>query len=223
MKEETKSIPTQLKAELKKVCEVAPPPPPKEDPIYKYLSGVYRLRRKVASSVELQNALKAYHRAHMPKTLQQYAGAIIQMTAGDHVTSNMKHKYVATLEYAFANQVKSTDLKSFIQKQGGINKCVALWKKNMTANINKSQKKPRKLRLIAADVAHPGAILLTGVWLVLMNWPTDARLLWWIAVRPEKTCDAGRRSLQWMACPAGLRVIGRNLCKYDVGRAASHV
>jgi hypothetical protein len=95
----------------------------------------------VASSAELQNALKAYHKAHSPKTLQQYAGVIIQMTAGDHVTSNMKYKYVIALDYAFANKVKPKGLKAFIKQQGGFNKCVALWNKK---HGGKPRKTPRK-------------------------------------------------------------------------------
>jgi hypothetical protein len=136
------SLPTSLKAELENVCELAPPP--SDDPIYDYLTGVYRLRCKVASSAELQNALKAHHKAHSPKTLQEYAGVIIQLTAGDHVGSNMKYKYVAALEYAFADNVKPQNLKSFIKQHGGLNKCVELWRKKQRRG--KSQKKPRKKR-----------------------------------------------------------------------------
>jgi hypothetical protein len=126
------SLPTSLKAELENVRELAPPPPSE---IYDYLTGVYRLRCKVASSAALQNALKAYHKAHSPKTLQEYAGVIIQLTAGDHITSNMKYKYVAALEYAFADNVNPQNLKAFIQQ------CVELWKKKRGG---KRQKKPRK-------------------------------------------------------------------------------
>jgi hypothetical protein len=133
------SLPTSLKAELENVCELAPPP--SDDPIYDYLTGVYRLRCKVASSAELQNALKAHHKAHSPKTLQEYAGVIIQLTAGDHVTSNMKYKYVAALKYAFADNVKPQNFKSFVKQQGGLNKCVELWK---IKHGGKPRKKPRK-------------------------------------------------------------------------------
>ena len=134
------TLPADLEAELEKVRALAPPPP-SDDPIYEYLTSVYRLRCKVASSTELQNALKAYHKAHSPKTLQQYAAVIIQMTAGDHVTSNMKYKYVIALDYAFANKVKPKGLKAFIKQQGGFNKCVALWRKKYGG---KPRKKPRK-------------------------------------------------------------------------------
>jgi hypothetical protein len=122
------ALPTELEDELTKIRALAPPPP-SQDPLYDYLTGVYRLRCKVPSSVELQNALKAYHKAHSPKPLQQYAAAIIQMTAGDHVTSNMKYKYVNALDYAFANHVQPKNLRTFLRKRGGFNNCVEPWKK----------------------------------------------------------------------------------------------
>jgi hypothetical protein len=134
------ALPTQLADELSKVRALAPPPP-SDDPIYEYLTSVYRLRCKVASSAELQNALKAYHKAYSPKTLQQYAGVIIQMTAGDHVTSNMKYKYVIALDYAFANHVQPKNLKTFLRTQGGFNNCVELWKKK---HFGKPLRKARK-------------------------------------------------------------------------------
>jgi hypothetical protein len=56
------TLPADLEAELDKV-RAAAPPPPTVDPIYKYLRGVYRLRRKVASSPELQKAIKAQHKS----------------------------------------------------------------------------------------------------------------------------------------------------------------
>jgi hypothetical protein len=133
------ALPADLEEELKKVREVAPPPP-SDDPIYEYLTSVYRLRCKVASSAKLQTALKAHHKAHSPKTLQQYFGAIIQMTA-DHISGNMKYKYVASLEYSFAKNVKPQKLKSFIKQKGGFNKCVELWKKLLAA---KHYKQPQK-------------------------------------------------------------------------------
>jgi hypothetical protein len=133
-------LPTQLADELRKVRALAPPPP-SDDPIYEYLTSVYRLRCKVASSTELQSALKAYHKAHSPKMLRQYAGVIIQTTAGDHVSSNMKHKYVAALEFAYTKNVKAKHLKAFIKQQGGLNKCVELRKKRRGG---RSLKKPRK-------------------------------------------------------------------------------
>jgi hypothetical protein len=132
-------LPTQLEDELTKVRALAPPPP-SDDPIYDYLTGVYRLRCKVASSAKLQNALKAYHKAHSPRTLQQYAGVIIQMTAGDHISSKMKYKYVIGLDYAFANHVQPNNLKTFIRKQGGFNNCVELWKKKYRSPRKKSRK-----------------------------------------------------------------------------------
>jgi hypothetical protein len=47
--------------------------------------------------------------------LQQYAGVIIQMTAGDHISTNMKYKYVAALEFAFTKNVQSGTFKSIYQ------------------------------------------------------------------------------------------------------------
>jgi hypothetical protein len=51
------------------------------------------------------------------------------MTAGDHVTSKMKYKYVTTLEYAFRKGIEPRDLIAFIKNHGGLNKCVELWSK----------------------------------------------------------------------------------------------
>lgn len=115
----TTALPAELEAELAKVREAAPPP----QKIYEYLRRVYRLRCKVASSPEWQKAIKTYHQAHCPKTLQQYVGVIIEMT-NDHVHRAMKHKYTTTLEYAFKEGIKSKDLKAFIKKPGGLNECV---------------------------------------------------------------------------------------------------
>jgi hypothetical protein len=42
-------LPTRLAEELTKVPALAPPPP-SDNPIYEYLTSVYRLRCKVASS-----------------------------------------------------------------------------------------------------------------------------------------------------------------------------
>ena len=135
------ALPTELEDELTKIRALAPPPPPSDDPIYNYLTSVYRLRCKVASSAELQSALKAYHKANSPRTLQQYAGVIIQMTAGDHVTGHMKYKYVIALDYAFANHVQPNNLKTFLRKQGGFNNCVELWKKKYRSPRRKPRKK----------------------------------------------------------------------------------
>jgi hypothetical protein len=123
------TLPADLEAALAKVRKAAPPPP-SDDPIYKYLERVYRLRQKVEKSPELQEAIKAERAAHHPKLSTKYIRLIIELTAGDHVTNKMKHKYTVTLQYAFTKGVKAEDLIEFIKKQGGLNKCVELWSKN---------------------------------------------------------------------------------------------
>jgi hypothetical protein len=120
--------PAQLDLELAKVRSAAPPPP-SDDPIYKYLQRVYRLRCKVATSSQLQAGLKVYHQKHHPRSLRQYAGIIIEMTAGDHVTPNMKNKYVTAVEYAHKEGVGPNDFIEFVAKRGGLNKCGDLWRK----------------------------------------------------------------------------------------------
>ena len=134
------TLPTELEEEVKKVGAVAPPPP-QANLIYKYLRRVYELQGKIASSSEWQKAIQKYHAAHAPRTLKNYTGIIIMLTASDRVTSNMKYKDVTALEYAFANNVKPENLKAFIKQQGGLNKCVELWKKKRGRKL---QKTPRK-------------------------------------------------------------------------------
>jgi hypothetical protein len=131
---DAETLPAELDVELAKVRKAAPPP--SDDPIYKYLRCVYRLRCKVASSPEWKKAIKTYHQAHCPKTLQQYVGVIIEMT-NDHVTTTMKHKYATALEYAFKAGIKSKDLKAFIKKQGGLNKCVETARPALTKQAKK--------------------------------------------------------------------------------------
>jgi hypothetical protein len=122
------TLPADLEAELERVCKAAPPPP-SDGPIYKYLSRVYRLQRKIASSSDWQKVIQRYRGAHASRTSKKYPSVVIKLTAGDHITSNMKYKYVTALEYAFANNVQSKNLKAFIKRQGGLNKCVKLWSK----------------------------------------------------------------------------------------------
>jgi hypothetical protein len=145
LKAKAVALPTELENELTKVRALAPPPP-SDDPIYDYLTSVYRLRCKVASSAELKSALKAHHKAHTPRALEQYAGVIIQMTAGDQISSNMKSKYVAVVEYAFANNVKPQKLKAFVKREGGFNKCVELRQK-----LRQTSEGPRKKKVAATD------------------------------------------------------------------------
>ena len=138
----TNKVPTDLEAELTKVRKAAPPAPPKEDPIYKFLRRVYRLRRKVETSPELQEAIKAKHAEHHPRTSRTYAGVIIQLTGPDHITSKMKHKYVTALELAFREGIRAKDLVEFIKEQGGLNKFSKLWKKKYgPAAVKKQSKK----------------------------------------------------------------------------------
>jgi hypothetical protein len=133
------TLPADLEAELTKVREAAPPPP---TDIYKYLKRVYRLRRMVENSPDLQEAIKAKHAAHHPRTLKNYTGVIIQLTGPDHIKSKMRHKYVTALEYAFREQIKAKDLVEFIHEHGGLNEVGKLWKKKYgPAAVKKQPKK----------------------------------------------------------------------------------
>ena len=51
------------------------------------------------------------------------------MTAPDHVTRNMKNKYVTAIEYARREGIKPNDFVEFIKGVGGLNKCGDLWRK----------------------------------------------------------------------------------------------
>ncbi len=133
------TLPADLEEALKKVRAVAPPPP-SDDPIYMYLRRVYRLQREIASSSGWQKAIQKYHAAHAPHTSKSYPGVIFKLTAGNHITSNMKYKYATALEYVLANNVEPENLRTFIKEQGGLNKCVDLWK----IKHGSPQKKPRK-------------------------------------------------------------------------------
>jgi hypothetical protein len=126
-KTETDDRSTDLEVELAKVQAVAPPLI-FEDPIYKYLLRVYRLRRKVSHSSELKKAIKAEHAGHFPNRVKDYAGVIIDLTA-PHVTSRAKYKYVTTIKYALKEGVEPKHFIAFVKEQGGINKCCELWAK----------------------------------------------------------------------------------------------
>ena len=137
----TTKVPTDLEAELTKVRKAAPPPPT-EDPIYKYLTRVYRLRCKLTDNPEWEDNLRYFRQAHHPRISTRYIRLIIELTANDDVTSKMKHKYFAVLQYAFKKGIKPKNLESFIKEQGGLNKCVDLWSKTYgPAAVKKQSKK----------------------------------------------------------------------------------
>ena len=121
------TLPADLEAELDKMRALAPPPP-SDDPIYKHLRRVYRLWHKVESSPKWKTAIQKYHKASGLRIEKHYIRFIIQRTAGDHVKDNMKHKYKVILDLAFEEGIKPEDVVDFFKKQGGINKCVDLWK-----------------------------------------------------------------------------------------------
>ena len=134
------TLPAELEAELDKVREAAPPP--SDDPIYKYLRRVYGLRCELADKPEWEDALRHFRQAHHPRISTRYIRLIIELTANDHVTSKMKHKYFAVLHYAFEKGIKPKDLEAFIKKQDGINKCVELWSETYgPAAVKKQAKK----------------------------------------------------------------------------------
>jgi hypothetical protein len=137
------TLPADLEAELAKVREVAPPPP-SDDPIYKYLKGVYRLRYKLECSPEWKKIVQKYHNARRLRIEKNYTRFIIERTAGDHLTDNMKHKYKVAIDLAFKERIEPAGVIAFIKKQGGLNKCVELWNKKYGSPRKKSlrRKKP---------------------------------------------------------------------------------
>ena len=134
------TLPADLEAELKKVRALAPPPP-SDDPIYKHLRRVYRLWHKLERSPRWKKAVQKYHKAHRLRIKKHYIRFIIQRTSGDYVKDGMKHKYKVTLDLASNERVKPTDVIAFIKQQGGINKCVDLWKKKYGSPRKKRKKK----------------------------------------------------------------------------------
>ncbi len=136
------TLPADLETELTKVREVAPPPP-SADPIYKYLKRVYRLWHKLEGSPEWKKIIQKYHEAHRLRIEKNYIRFIIERTAGDHVTDNMKHKYKVAIDLAFEEGVEPGGVIAFIKKQGGLNKCVELWHKKYGSPRKKSPRKKK--------------------------------------------------------------------------------
>jgi hypothetical protein len=134
------TLPADLEAELDKVRKAAPPPP-SDDPIYKYLRHVYRLRQKLESSPEWQAAVGNYHKAHRLRIEKNYIRFIIQLTAGDYVTDNMKNKYKVTLQLALKEGIRPVEVIAFVKNHGGLNKCVGLWKNKYGSPRKKRRKK----------------------------------------------------------------------------------
>ena len=133
------TLPADLEAELKKVREVAPPPPT-EEPIYKYLKRVYELRQKLEDSDEWKDAVDKYHKAHRLRIEKNYVRFIIQQTTGDHVTYQRTNNYKFTLQVALREGIKPADVADFFKKQGSIKKCVALWKSKYGSPRKKTEK-----------------------------------------------------------------------------------
>jgi hypothetical protein len=130
----------ELEAELAKVRAAAPPP----QKIYKYLRRVYRLRRKLTKTSEWQDTLRDFGNAHHRQISTNYIRLIIQLTA-PHVTTGMKHKYTAALQYALEKGIKSDDLEKFIKEQG-LNECVELWSKKYGRSAVKKQPKKKSAK-----------------------------------------------------------------------------
>ena len=111
------TLPADLEAELDKVRKAAPPPP-SDDPIYKYLRRVYRLWHKLENSPSWKKAVQKYHKAHRLRIEKNYIRFIIQRTSGDHVKDGMKHKYKVTLDLASREGRQTAGRNSLHQKAG---------------------------------------------------------------------------------------------------------
>jgi hypothetical protein len=117
--------PTELEAELEKIRDVAPLP--RDDRLNKFLKRVYRLGLKALKSRALRIAIVSKVHLH-PRAPENYAGYIIQ-AAAPHINPKDRYKYLTALTYAYEKNVKPNDLKEFLKKIGGLNKCCELWKK----------------------------------------------------------------------------------------------
>lgn len=114
----TGSDSSDLPGKLAKIKKAAPPPP--KETLYRYLTKGYRLYRTVdeAQRIELRALAKKKGITTGDKPLR----AIIEETAGGHVSAKMKWKYAAALEKAMAEKVKAKNLRQFIEGHGGINR-----------------------------------------------------------------------------------------------------
>lgn len=107
-----------LEIRLAVIQKMAPPHP--KDSLYRWLTSVYRLRRTLGDArVELRRLAKKMKL----KVGDVLLRAIIEKTAGEHVTAKMKSKYAVVLEKALNDRVKSKSLRRFIENAGGINAC----------------------------------------------------------------------------------------------------
>jgi hypothetical protein len=115
-----------LEEELEKIRKVAVPPPPKSDPIYRYLRQSLRLFYKVVRSPKMQAELRVRHKAEMPRVKPQYINVIIGVTAADP-DEKKRSKYADTLELAKYHSIPAKELEERILAEGGINECVNQW------------------------------------------------------------------------------------------------
>jgi hypothetical protein len=114
----TRSGSSELQDKLAKIKKAAPPPP--KETLYRYLTKVYRLRRTIDTAQRKE--LRALAKKKGINTGDKPLRAIIDETAGAHVSTKMKWKYGTALEKAMDEKVPSKNLRQFIEDHGGINR-----------------------------------------------------------------------------------------------------